>query len=115
LLGNVTNLKDTIVSPQSGDYAIKTVNSGVEGINSVYITYSASGKNPSDTDQVHIYSSKKFVIISGAIVGNLIQVYSPLGILYKAYTATTNQETFTLPSGLWIVRVDKRTRKVVIP
>ncbi len=115
LLGNVSNLKDTIASPQSGDYCVKTVNSGVEGTLSACINFVAANTNNLDTNQVHIFTSDKLVMIVGATTGDLIQVYSPIGILYKDYTATSTQESFALPPGFWIVRVDKTIRKVVIP
>ena len=115
LLGNVANLRDTIASPQSGDYCVKTVNSGVEGSLSACINFVAANTTNLDTNQVHIFTSDKLVMIVGTTVGDLIQVYSPLGILFKAFTATSTQESFTLPPGLWIVRVNKTIRKVVIP
>lgn len=115
LLGNVTNFRDTIASPQSGDYCVKTVNSGVEGTLSACINFTAANTTNLDTNQVHIFTSDKLVMIVGTTTGDLIQVYSPLGILYKAYTATSTQESFALPPGLWIVRVNKTIRKVVIP
>ncbi|MBB3186141.1 M6 family metalloprotease domain-containing protein [Microbacter margulisiae] len=115
LIGNITSLKDTIAIPTNGTYCIKTVNAGIEGKNEACIDYVAANIDTTDTSKIYVFVVDHIVTVHGIAAGDLIQVYSPLGILYKAFTATSTQEIFTLPAGFWLVKIQKTVRKVVIP
>jgi len=115
LVGNYTTLVDTIAAPTSGSFCVKTVNAGIEGQNSVCVSYIAAAIDSHDTAKIKIYTLNGLVNVDGASTNDLIQIYSPLGILYQARTVTSTHETFVLPTGLWIVRVNKTIQKVVVP
>lgn len=108
-VGNTSSLAYTVEAGKTASYCVKTVNNGVEGVNSACTDYAA----PAYTEP-YIYSNNTLVYVYGVSEGTKVYVYSALGQLMREDISTGSPYTFTLPTGVWIIKTESLTKKVII-
>ena len=73
----------------------------------------ANGINTPEIGSIKLYADGGKVVVVGANQGDLIQVFTATGSLVKRALAQGNDE-FSLPKGLYIVKIGKDAAKIVV-
>jgi hypothetical protein len=82
------------------------------------VTYTGDGgvvgitKNASTSIKAYVYN--RTMVVDGLKSGDLVDVYTILGSLYKRSVATANRLEAELPTGLYIVRSGSFTQKLMV-
>lgn len=66
-----------------------------------------------NNNQLKTWNSGEKVIISGTQAGQLITVYSTAGQVVKQINATESQSSFMLSKGVYIIRVNNQTIRII--
>jgi hypothetical protein len=109
-----TYLDPRIAFTMEGDLPALTLDANFIG----GVTYTGDGgvvgieKNADGSIKAYVYN--RTMVVDGLRSGDLVEVYTVLGSLYKRSVATANRLEAELPTGLYIVRSGSFTQKLMV-
>jgi hypothetical protein len=124
---NISNvaLSQTVASGSSiylaWNYAVTsgttTSNAQALGIDNISVTAAAdipTGIDTPEAGSVKVYVSGGKLVVSGAVAGSVIRVYTATGSAIKSVVAVGTTETIVVPAGLYLVKVGADSAKVLV-